>query len=98
LITEMSGPQSWSGSSASATFTQPGLYAITVDQFDIGGYDGVTLLENWSAIPTASLYTIDTSRATSTQAGVVSEPASLLVLAGGIVGCAVARWSRGRNT
>jgi|GEM_PF-3262307 len=95
LITEMDGPQSWSGTAASVTFTKAGLYAIAVDQFDIGGYDGITLLENWSAVPTADLYTVNMLGMTSSRSNAVPEPASMSILAAGFVGLVAGRMRRG---
>lgn len=101
LITEMSGPQSWSGTSTSVTFTAAGLYAIAVDQFDIGGYDGVTLLENGSAIATAALYATTNSGPTSSGivvsgSNAVPEPASLSLFGTGFIGLIAGRkrWLR----
>ena len=76
--------QSWAGASGSATFSQAGLYPILVNEFDIGGYTGITLMEGYAAIPTSSLYG-ETA---------VPEPGTLSLAATGLIGLVAFRRRR----
>lgn len=87
-IIDMLGQQTWSGASASVTYTAAGLYAIGIEQFDAGGYTGITLQQNWSAIPQSDLY------ASIPLQGNVSEPPSVLLFATGMIALGVLRKRR----
>ena len=87
VVAAMLKQQPWAGVTTSATFEQPGLYAIQLQQFDIGGYTGITLLQDSAAVPTAALY--DTRRLESVTVQLsasVPEPDSLSLLVAGLLG------------
>ena len=81
VVASMTGTQPWAGVTRSATFTEAGLYPITVQEFDIGGYTGVTVLENGGPLTANSLYgPVLLAHGLSS----VPEPASLTLLAVGL--------------
>ena len=83
-VISMPTTQSWAGASGSAIFAQAGLYPILVNEFDIGGYTGVTLMEGYSAVPTSSLYGETAA----------PEPGTLGLAATGLIGLAAFRRRR----
>ena len=80
-VISMPDTQSWAGASRAATFAEAGLYPILVNQFDIGGYTGITLMQGYSAIPSSNLYAMAT----------VPEPGTVGVCVVGLIGLAACR-------
>lgn len=84
-LIDMEAPQR-TEASTSVHFAQAGLYAIALDQFDTGGYTGITLMENGTAIPVADLYQTVAVTATGRQDATVAEPGTLGLLLAGMAG------------
>lgn len=88
-LIDMEAPQTWSGQGATVHFAQAGLYAIAVDQFDSGGYTGITLTENYAAIPLADLYQTVAVTGSGSEENTVAEPGTLGLLLVGMIGTAM---------